>query len=113
MNIRALIYIGSDHKEISCSVTDICETGICFAIPTANADSDKFQDNQEIEFQFVDEFECVSIHRNDVVIGRCIIRHIEKNRCNTLIGCYISSSGYKKYVEARRLAKLARIYHVT
>ncbi len=109
-DIRALIFIGDEHREAGCTVKDISETGICFEVLGKDVPLDHIHIGDKVDFQFVDIYMCMQGRRTSVVSGSCFIKHADVVRSKILIGCILNNARFEKYVMDKKLAVTAMRY---
>ena len=105
--IRALMYYGELHREKNCEVANISENGICFEVFDKDLITETIRTGDKIDFQFVDDYVFFSLIKSVVVSGNCIVKHVDVRRDKIVIGCFLKSGEFEKYVQDRKLAAIA------
>ena len=104
VELSALVFTDRDHQEVVCSVKNISEHGICFELPVTEENKSRFRKGDTIEFQFVDSFMFGSQLETDMILDKCIVRHITEKEGQLVIGCYLDDKKYEHYVVHKELS---------
>ncbi len=86
-------------------VQNISEKGLCLEIEVFEGYQKFFTRGTPIMIQFVDSFPFGSDIESDVEIIKCSIRHVKEEEGKIIIGCFVSSEEYGKYVQHRALSR--------
>ncbi|MCR4655787.1 MAG: PilZ domain-containing protein [Lachnospiraceae bacterium] len=102
--INACVFCNGLNGEIKCRIENISEKGICLETEAFEGYQQFFAQGNIITIQFVDSFPFGNDIESDIETINCSVRHVKEKDGIILIGCYVSSDEYRKYVRHRELS---------
>ncbi len=103
VTVPAILHEKTKNGEISCTVRDICEKGVCFEIPANEKLVGKLRTGDSIHFQFIDSFQYGKENETDILSNECLIRYVKDFGNFIRIGCYVSEKSFTQYAIRREV----------
>ncbi len=104
LEIKACVFFKQISGEVPCRIRNISEKGLSLEVEPFEGDAEHLIKGNALDLQFVDNFTFGRDVESDVINIRCVIRHVEREDGIFVLGCYVSSADYERYVRHREVS---------
>ena len=105
VDIRACLFCEGLNREIKSRLCNICERGMCVEAKPFDGYETFIHKGKRMKVLFMDSFSFGDDIESDVLNVDCTVRHVKEEDERIVIGCYVYSRDFEKYVQHREISR--------